>query len=69
MNLVWEDEETSTILALMNQIPNMAKLSDFFTPGSRVKDCEYVFKGMVVFWGAHYYLYQRVITPEGTAWV
>jgi hypothetical protein len=69
MNLFWEEEDTCSILTLMNLIPNILELQDLFNVGKKASNKLYLFKGAAFFWGAHYYDYIRVAKPEGDAWV
>ena len=69
VNLVWDNEDTTTILSLMNLIPNVFPLADLFDIGGAAKNHYYAFRGCVVFWGQHYYNYMRVVRDGKQAWV
>ena len=64
-NLLWVENTKQKVLACLNLIPDTLRLSDCYRLGNDVDNCEYKFRGLIVYWGCHYYSYIRVETEAG----
>lgn len=68
-NLTWQQSSPKDVLTTLNMIPSQFKLSDMFEISADVEDKQYYFKGMICYWGLHYFCFIRHITAEGEFWV
>lgn len=59
LNISWESTSSEKIYKLLTMIPNKTKFSKLTGNASGSKDFIYYFRGMVVYWGSHYFLYIR----------
>jgi hypothetical protein len=65
-NILWSEmSEKPHILAALNMIPDIMKLSDSYSLNEGVSDADYKFRGIVCYWGPHYYAYIRVEKEAG----
>lgn len=69
INLTWTQSNQSQILTILTMLPSKFKLSQMFELSSGTVDKQYYFKGMICFWGLHYFWYIRHITSEGEVWL
>jgi hypothetical protein len=64
----WGEYEHIDVLTCFNLIPNSIKLSDIYTLEGQ-NDWEYILKGIVIYWGAHFYAFFRIFVDGGEQWV
>ena len=69
INLTWNRSEPKDVLSTLNTIPSIFSMSELCKPSERWNDKQYYFKGMIWYWGAHYFCYIRHITNEGEIWI
>lgn len=69
LNITWQQSSPQHVLTTLNMIPSKFKLSDMLEIGHGTIDKTYYFKGMIWFWGNHYYWYIRHITEYGESWI
>lgn len=68
LDLKWSEYEPLDVLNCFNLIPNSIKLSEIYDLEGQ-EDCEYILKGMVIYWGAHYYAFFRVFIDGEEEWL
>lgn len=69
INLTWQQSSPKDVLTTLNMIPSKFNLSDMFEVPAIVDDKTYYFKGMIWYWGLHYFCFIRHITDMGEFWV
>lgn len=67
-DLKWQEYEPLDVLTCFNLIPNSMKLSEIYDLEGQ-DDCEYILKGMIIYWGAHYYAFFRVFIDGEEEWL
>lgn len=67
-DLKWQEYEPLDVLTCFNLIPNSMRLSEIYDLEGQ-QDCEYILKGMVIYWGAHYYAFFRVFIDGEEEWL
>lgn len=68
VDIKWGDILSIDILSIMNLIPNSMKLSDLYQIEEQ-EDPEYILKGIIIYWGSHYYSYERVFIDGEEEWL
>jgi hypothetical protein len=68
LDIRWGEYEPLDVLTVFNLISNSIKLSDIYELEGQ-DDCEYILKGMVIYWGAHYYAFFRVFIDGEEEWL
>lgn len=68
LDIRWGEYEPLDVLTVFNLISNSIKLSDLYELEGQ-DDCEYILKGMVIYWGAHYYAFFRVFIDGEEEWL
>ena len=69
INLTWQQSQPCDVLTTLNMIPSMFSLSEFFEIDDELEDKSYYFKGMICYWGLHYFWFVRHITSDGEYWI
>lgn len=69
INLTWQQSSPQAVLTTLNMIPSTLKLSDMFETDSGTPEKRYYFKGMIWYWGLHYFWYIRHVTDRGEFWI
>ena len=69
INLTWSQSDQSQILTILTMIPSKFKLSEMFSLSPGMTDKIYYFKGMIWFWGLHYFWYIRHVDENGETWI
>ena len=68
LDIRWGEYEPLDVLTVFNMISNSIKLSDLYELEGQ-DDCEYILKGMIIYWGAHYYAFFRVFIDGEEEWL
>ena len=55
INLAWQESSPQEVLSVLNMIPSDFKLKDMFELERGVENKHYFFRGMICFWGLHYF--------------
>ena len=56
-NYLWTVPTKQLVLASLNLIPDTLRLSDCYRLAEGVENSTYKFRGIIVYWGCHYYSY------------
>lgn len=67
IDLKWSGYEPLDVLTCFNLIPNSLYLSSIYDLEGQ-DDSLYLFKGMIIYWGSHYYAFFRVFI-DGEEWL
>ena len=68
IDLKWSEYEPLDVLTWFNLIPNSLYLSNIYDLEGQ-DDCLYMLKGMIIYWGAHYYSFFRVFIDGEEEWL
>ena len=69
MNLAWQESSSMDVLSILNMIPSQFDLDEMFEISPGIQNKRYFFRGMIWFWGLHYFCYIRHINELGEAWI
>lgn len=67
-DIKWGTYYPLDVLTVLNLIPNSIKLSEIYELEGQ-EECEYILKGIVIYWGAHYYSFFRVFIDGEEEWL
>lgn len=68
IDLKWSEYEPLDVFTWFNLIPNSLYLSNIYELEGQ-EDCLYMLKGMIIYWGAHYYAFFRVFIDGEEEWL
>jgi hypothetical protein len=68
IDIRWGEYAPLDVLTCFNLIPNSIKLGDIYDLEGQ-EDPEYILKGMIIYWGAHYYAFFRVFIDGEEEWL
>ena len=69
INLTWQQSSPKDVLTTLNMIPSIFQLSNMFEISKSTENKKYYFKGMIWYWGLHYFWFIRHITRDGEYWM